>query len=137
MRWREGVVSNGELVGRAGRLAGFLAAQGAGPETVVGLCLGRGAELVAAMVGVWLAGAAYLPLDPAYPVARLGFMLAASGAVMVVGSGDVLGGLPAGRVRVIETDDPVVAAQVAAAPVPAVAGRAGGELAYVMFTSGS
>jgi amino acid adenylation domain-containing protein len=89
------------------------------------------------MVGVWLAGAAYLPLDPGYPAARLGFMLAASGAVMVVGTGDVLGGLPAGRVRVIETDDPVVAAQVAAAPVPAVAGRAGGELAYVMFTSGS
>ena len=70
------------------------------------------------MVGVWLAGAAYLPLDPAYPAARLGFMLAASRAGLVVGTGDVLGGLPAGRVRVIETDDPVV--------VAAVGGDAGG-----------
>src|SRR5579863_4459657 len=138
MRWREGVVSNGELVGRAGRLAGFLAAQGAGPETVVGLCLGRGAELVTAIVGVWLAGAAYLPLDPAYPAARLGFMLAASRAAMVVGTGDVVGGLPAGRVRVIEIDDPVVVAAVGAMPavLPVVRWPAG-RVAYVIFTSGS
>ena len=104
----------------------------------MGLCLERGAELVTAMVGVWLAGAAYLPLDPGYPAARLGFMLAASRAALVVGTGDVLGEVPAGRVRVIQTDDPVVAAQVAGMPagVPAVR-RAGGQLAYVIFTSGS
>src|SRR5579863_1263084 len=138
MRWREGVVSNGELVGRAGRLAGFLVSQGAGPETVVGLCLGRGAELVTAMVGVWLAGAAYLPLDPGYPVARLGFMLAASGAAMVVCRGGLPGGLAVPGTAVADLADPRTAAGLAAvAPVPAVAGRAGGELAYVMFTSGS
>src|SRR6185437_2281583 len=55
-------VSYGRLLERAGRLGGFLRAAGAGPETVVGLCLDRGAEMLAAMVGAWLGGAAYLPL---------------------------------------------------------------------------
>ncbi|MGD0245014.1 MAG: amino acid adenylation domain-containing protein [Streptosporangiaceae bacterium] len=136
------VVTYGELAVRAVRLAHVLAAAGADAETVVGLCLGRGAEMVAAIVGVWLAGAAYLPLDPAWPAQRLGQMLAASRAGLLVGTGEVLGDVPAGRVRVIEIDDPVVAAQLAAMPAdgpPAMpAGAAAADqLAYVIFTSGS
>ena len=71
---------------------GYLRRAGAGPEQVVGLCLDRGADMVIAMAGVWLAGAAYLPLDPGYPAARLGYMLAASQARLVV----TRGGLPQG-----------------------------------------
>ena len=95
MRWRWRAGTGWSLTGswRRGR-AGWrrlLAARGAGPETVVGLCLDRGPELVTAMLAVWLAGAAYLPLDPAYPAARLGYMLAASRAALVAGTGDALG----------------------------------------------
>ncbi len=132
-RW----VSYGELWGRAGRLGGYLRGLGAGPEMVVGLCLERGAELVAAVLGVWLAGAAYLPLDPGWPAERLGFAVGDAGAVLVAGSGRELGGLPAGRVPVVELDERRTAGAVAGS-VPAGAGRVpGGRLAYVIYTSGS
>ena len=103
----DAVVSYGELAVRAARLARLLAELGAGPETVVGLCLDRGAGMVTAIVGAWLAGAAYLPLDPGWPAVRLGYMLAASRAGLVV----CRGGLPAGldvppQTAVADLDDP-------------------------------
>ena len=91
-------VSYRELMDRAGRLGGYLRGAGAGPESVVGLCLDRGADLITAIVGTWLAGAAYLPLDPGYPPDRLAFMLADARAAIVAGTGEVLGELP-GRAR--------------------------------------
>ena len=129
------VVSYRELLGRAGRLGGFLRDAGAGPETVVGLCLERGPEMVTAVLGAWLAGAAYLPLDPGYPAGRLGFMLGDSGAGVVVTRGGPGAG-PAGPAAV-ELDDPAVAAAVAAAVPAAAAPAPAGRLAYVIYTSGS
>ena len=130
-------VSYGELAVRAARLGGYLRAAGAGPETVVGLCLDRGPEMVTAMLGVWLAGAAYLPLDPGCP--RRGWRscwpTAVPGCWWVPRTS---WGLPAGRVRGIEIDDPAVAAQLAVMPVVPPPGRAAaGQLAYVIYTSGS
>ena len=61
---------------RAGRLAGVLAGLGAGPEAVVAVVMERSAGLVAALLGVLKAGAAYLPVDPGYPAERIAFMLA-------------------------------------------------------------
>ena len=133
----DAVLSYGELVVRAGRFAWYLRQAGAGPETVVGLCLERGAELVTAVVGVWLAGAAYLPLDPAYPPARLGAMLAGSGAGLLAGTSEALGGMHAGQVRVIELDDRGVVAQVAGVPaVPPSVGVGGGEAGVCDFHVG-
>ena len=111
-------VSYRELAQRAARLGGYLRAAGAGPETVVGLCLDRGPEMVTAILGVWLAGAAYLPLDPGWPAQRLAFVLDDSRAALVAGTGQVLDGLPAGRLPVIELDDPRTAAAAAAQPPP-------------------
>ena len=75
-----------ELEARVARLAGALAERGAAPGVVVGLCLERSAELVVAMLAILKTGAAYLPLDPSYPADRIGFMLADSGAPIVVAS---------------------------------------------------
>jgi amino acid adenylation domain-containing protein len=138
------VVSGGALLtyaglaARAGRLAQYLRAAGVGPETVVGLGLERGADMVTAILAVWQAGGAYLPLDAGYPLDRLGFMLADSRATVLVGTADVVDDLPTGRLRVITLDDPLVAAQVAGMPAepPGETVRQG-QLAYVIYTSGS
>ena len=123
-------LSYGELDVRAGRLARLLAGAGAGPESVVGLCLERGVEMVTAIVGVWRVGAAYLPLDPAYPPARRASMLADSGTGVLVTSPGLDGGLEAGQLIVLDGPPPQVP------PLPAVAVRAG-QAAYVIYTSGS
>src|SRR6185369_6466560 len=67
--WKDGVeerLTYAELLARADRLAAELVAQGAGPEVRVGVCLERTPELVVALLAVLRAGAAYVPLDPAY-----------------------------------------------------------------------
>ncbi|MDX3315286.1 amino acid adenylation domain-containing protein, partial [Streptomyces sp. ME08-AFT2] len=131
-------VSYAELDERANRIAQFLVSQGVGPESVVGLCLPRGIDTVAAILAVWKAGAAYLPMDPEYPAERIGFMLRDSGVVLTLTTEDILDELPAGRGRLVALDDPLTATQLAAAPAtsPGVAVERDG-LAYVIYTSGS
>jgi amino acid adenylation domain-containing protein len=131
-------VSYRELDERANRLARYLVAQGVGAESVVGLCLPRGVEMIVALLAVWKAGGAYLPIDPALPASRVAFMLADAGAVLVLGTQEVAEDLPAGRVRTVALDDPAVRTMVnglsgetLGAEVP------DGGLAYVMYTSGS
>ncbi|HEY7273634.1 MAG TPA: condensation domain-containing protein, partial [Actinoplanes sp.] len=97
-------LSYAALVERAGRLAGYLRSAGAGPETVVGLCLPRGVDMVVTIMAAWGAGVAYVPLDPEYPADRLGFMLADSQAMFVVGTAELIDDLPVGRFRTIALD---------------------------------
>ncbi|HJT45866.1 MAG TPA: amino acid adenylation domain-containing protein, partial [Chthoniobacterales bacterium] len=73
-----------ELNDRASQLAHYLRELGAAPETLVGLCLSRSAEMVVALLGILKAGAAYLPLDPVYPVERLAFILEDTKATILI-----------------------------------------------------
>ena len=125
------------LDGRVGRLAGYLRGVGVGPEVVVGVCVERGLDMVVAVLAVWKAGGAFLPLDPGYPAERLGFMLADSGALVLVGHSRVAGQLAVGTAAVVWLDDPDTAALVSSVPggVP-TAVIAAGQAAYVMYTSG-
>jgi len=68
-------ISYGELNQRANRLAHFLIEKGVGPESLVGVCVERSVDMVAAIIAIWKAGAAYLPLDSEFPRARLEHML--------------------------------------------------------------
>ncbi len=125
-----------ELDARADRLARRLAGMGAGPEARVGICLERSAGMVVAMLAVLRAGAAYLPLDPAYPADRLAYMLADSGARLLVTQSSLRALLPADGVRAVLLDEDAAGT----APEPAGPTRtavAPGNAAYVIYTSGS
>ncbi|WP_309141695.1 AMP-binding protein, partial [Streptomyces griseicoloratus] len=94
----------------------MLRARGVTAESVVGLCLPRGLDMVVAIVAVWKAGAAYVPLDPDYPAERCTFMLADSGADVVVGLGELTRGLAVAGLQVVDLDAPGVVAELAGVP---------------------
>ncbi|MBV9110094.1 MAG: amino acid adenylation domain-containing protein, partial [Gemmatimonadetes bacterium] len=125
-----------ELDRRANRLAHHLRARGVGPETLVALCLERGAAMLAALLAVHRAGGAYLPLDPAYPADRIAYMLRDSGARALVSTSALLEGLPLDGVDAValDRDAAAVAARPETAPEAEVDAQA---LAYVIYTSGS
>ena len=82
--YEEERLSYRQLEERANQLAHHLRAQGVGPETVVGLCAERGVQMVIGLLGILKAGGAYLPLDPAYPPARLAYMIENAGVQWVL-----------------------------------------------------
>ncbi|MFG3700935.1 amino acid adenylation domain-containing protein [Micromonospora sp. NPDC047620] len=127
-------LSYGELDARADALAATLRAEGIGVGDLVGVLLERSAALPVALLAVLKAGAAYVPLDPTHPPARLGHLLADSGAPVVLTSAPLRHRLPAGEARLVEVG-------LDAAPPPGTApasARTGpDDLAYVIHTSGS
>ncbi|MER5772649.1 amino acid adenylation domain-containing protein, partial [Streptomyces sp. NPDC001985] len=128
------VLSYGELEARANRLARYLTGLGVGRECVVGLCLPRGVDMVVALLAVWKAGGAYVPLDPEHPAERLAYMVADSGAGVVLSGAELE--LPGEGVRVVLWDE--IAALVAEQPSTPLETVVGPEqLAYVIYTSGS
>src|SRR5262245_30651445 len=126
-------VSYQELNRRATALACALRHQGVGPSTLVGLLADRSVEMVAGILAILKAGAAYLPLNPDYPVERLTFMTGDAGlplGLATPGWEDLAG-------RLGSTVLPFPAGGEDPAPDGQFSQAAPDELAYVMYTSGS
>jgi amino acid adenylation domain-containing protein len=87
LRFGDTSLTYSELMEAAAAVAGSLVADGIGPGSVVGLCLERSPELVIAVLGVLLSGAAYLPADPAHPPHRLSSMLDSASADLLLVDG--------------------------------------------------
>ncbi len=130
-----GTLPASEVCDRAARLARTLAAHGAGPDTLVGLCAGRGIGMLTGLLGAWWAGAAYVPLDPGFPPGRLAAMARGAGLKLVISdaANSELAAQVADGATVIRVDDPAATAGEPLPPVPVPADA----LAYVIFTSGS
>ncbi|MDT5079745.1 MAG: hypothetical protein QOJ80_4382, partial [Mycobacterium sp.] len=122
-----------ELDEASNRLAHLLVGQGAGPGQRVGLLFKRSAEAVVAILAVLKTGAAYVPLDPAHPDARIGFVLGDAAPVAVVTTAGLAQRLDGQEVSVIDVDDPRVAVQ----PHTALPPPHPDDIAYVIYTSGT
>ena len=129
-------LSYGELAGRVRHLAGRLSQLGMGPERIVGVRLGRTADLVVTLLAVLESGAAYLPLDPAYPAERLRFLLADTGAAVVVSERSLAWpeGFTAETPELYVDEATPGTLGTVAAPASAAAED---NLAYLIYTSGS
>ncbi|MFD5914332.1 amino acid adenylation domain-containing protein [Streptomyces massasporeus] len=126
-----------ETAWRAAALAERLRAAGVGPETPVGVHLPRSAELVVSALAIWLAGGAYLPIDPGYPQARVAYVVEDSGLDVVITRSATAGDLAGTGARLVFADDLGEAAVPGGDALPAVTPPALGDLAYVIYTSGS
>ncbi|MFS4097851.1 amino acid adenylation domain-containing protein, partial [Streptomyces sp. AF1A] len=122
-----------QLVDQARDLALVLRARGVGPEVKVGLTGDGTPRLFVGLLAVLMAGGAYIPLDPTYPVKRLEYMIEDSSVALLLAQRAVVDRLPAVDVPVLYLDDvPEPPADAPALPEPD-----GGRLAYVIYTSGS
>jgi amino acid adenylation domain-containing protein/non-ribosomal peptide synthase protein (TIGR01720 family) len=129
-------VTYAELNARANRIARRLRALGVGADDVVGVCLERTPDMVASLLAAWKAGAAYVPLDPAYPAARTASLLDDARSPVVITTAPVADEIAVGGARALRVD----------ADAAAIEAEDGADLgidadpvtrAYVLFTSGS
>ncbi|OJZ75780.1 non-ribosomal peptide synthetase, partial [Mycobacterium paraffinicum] len=122
-----------ELDEAANRLAHFLVGRGAGPGQSVALLLARSPAAVIAMLAVLKTGAAYLPIDPGLPDARIEFMLADATPIAVVTTADMGSRLDGCEPTVVDIADPRIDTQ----PGTALPAPTPDDIAYLIYTSGT
>ncbi|MER8158414.1 amino acid adenylation domain-containing protein [Streptomyces sp. NPDC094472] len=131
-------LSYGELDARAARLARLLADRGVRPEAFVAVALPRSVDLLVALLAVWKAGAAYLPLDTEYPADRLACMLQDATPELILTTGELVSLLPDVDIPRVLLDAPGTAEELSrTAGERRIAPRAPSHAAYVIYTSGS
>ncbi|MCP2242198.1 non-ribosomal peptide synthetase [Lentzea aerocolonigenes] len=131
-----GSLTFAELDQRANRIANVLRVRGVGVESVVAVLLDRDTDLLPCLLGIWKAGAAYVPMDPAFPAERVRVVLADSRAEALISDSRLVklaDGFTGDRV-LLDADRAEIATESAAAPEVA---DDLDRLAYVIYTSGS
>lgn len=126
----------GELNACANQVGRYLRALGVRPDELVGILVERSPEMIVGILGILKSGAAYVPLDPSYPKARLGGMMRDGAIRILLTQGRLAGRLPGGTVRAVclDSDWDRIARQSVENPESITAGE---NLAYVVYTSGS
>ena len=122
-----------ELDEAANRVAHLLAGQGVGPGQCVALLFSRSAEAIVAILAVLKTGAAYLPIDPALPAARIGFMVADAAPIAAITTTGLADRLDGCDLLVIDVDDPRIDTQ----PGTGLPAPAADDIAYLIYTSGT
>lgn len=136
------VECNGEMVSysglnsKANKIANWLIGNGAKTESLIGICCDRSVNMVAAILGVLKSGSAYVPFDPAYPADRISYMLSQSGIKTVLFQEKYRRLFDDAGVTAIPMDTGWSKFESQSDKNPA-ADVAEGNLAYVLFTSGS
>ncbi|MBC7659506.1 MAG: amino acid adenylation domain-containing protein [Chitinophagaceae bacterium] len=137
IRYKNKTISYAELEKRSNQVAHFLRSIGVEVGTIVGIAMDRSLDLIVSMLGILKAGAAYLPMDPAYPNDRLQYMAENSGIKLIVTEEEYAETLDMpNSIRLLAMDEEKSAIEKHpnTAPVPALKADS---LAYVIYTSGS
>jgi len=125
-----------ELNRKANQLAHYLRSRGAQPDALIGLYLERSLDMLVALLGVLKAGAAYVPLDPAYPNDRIAFIAEDAQLRLLITQESLVDSLPAQNAEVIRLDSDWSSIIKESSADPAIGAKAE-NLAYVLYTSGS
>lgn len=125
-----------QLNKKANQLAHHFVKLGVGPDALVGICVERAVDMVVGLLGILKAGAAYVPLDPAYPQERLTCMLEDAEVPVILTQDSLQEKLPktSARIVCVDTDWNEIAKESVESPVTTVEPE---NLAYVIYTSGS
>jgi len=134
--FRNRTLSYRQLNDRANHVAHYLRQRRIGPDVLVGVALPRSPELLVGLLGVWKAGAAYVPLDPSYPAERLDLMVRDAGLSLLLTNQTSCPLFSASPVKTICLDDDGSTIDQGSSANPASMAKPG-NLAYVMYTSGS
>lgn len=124
-----------ELERQSNQVAHRLLLLGVKPETPVAVCLERHPKLLVALFGILKTGAAFVPLDPAFPRDRLDYILSDSGAAFIITETSITSNLPESSASILLIDSEELTVPEAEQTLPAI--PCGDRLAYIIYTSGS